>query len=69
MTAQRPDPQDAKIIGYSNVTHEGVTLHFDRPVHVNDAGLNSEDWWLSWEKIGGALLSDWYHVCPPAHKE
>ena len=68
MTAQTPDPQDAKIIGYSNVTHEGVTLHFDRPVHVND-GLNSADWWLSWSKLGGALLASWYHECPPDHDE
>lgn len=45
----------AKITSYSNPTSEGVNLHFDQKVSIN-GGLKSDTWFVSWEKIGNALL-------------
>jgi hypothetical protein len=47
------------IIGYSNPTNEGITLHFNKPFDLN-GGISSEDWWLSWDKIGKAICGDRY---------
>ena len=47
----------AKIIGYSNVTSEGVTLHFDEKVAMNGT-MKVDEWWVSWEKIGKSLIQE-----------
>jgi hypothetical protein len=47
------------ITGYTNPTHEGVTLHFNEPVALHGHAKSTE-WWVSWDKIGQALFPQEY---------
>ena len=46
---------EAKIISYSNVNKEGVTLQFNQKVSIN-GHLKTDEWRVSWDKISNALL-------------
>ena len=49
------------IDGFSNVTKEGLTLHFnERFSPHNDVGFKTDELWVSWDKVGKALCGDKY---------
>ena len=49
------------IDGFSNVTKEGLTLHFnERFSPHNDVGFKTDEWWVSWDKIGEAICGGQY---------
>ena len=49
------------IDGFSNVTKEGLTLHFnERFSPHNDVDFKTDELWVSWDKIGEALCGDKY---------
>lgn len=47
------------IVGYKNVTTQGLILVFNEKVSLNGR-LATNEWWLSWDKIGEALFPDSY---------
>ena len=47
------------IIGYKNITNEGIVLQFNKPFAMNGM-LPSEEWFVSWDKIGKVLCGDQY---------
>lgn len=44
------------IKSFSNVTKEGLTLHLNRPASLKTGNIVSEEFWVSWDKIGGLLF-------------
>ena len=47
------------IIGYSNVTPEGVALHTNIPATLKEGGVKSRVTWVSWDKIGDLLFKNY----------
>jgi len=47
------------ITGFRNPNKEGITLVFNKKFSMN-CGLESKEWWVSWDKIGEALCGDGY---------
>jgi hypothetical protein len=47
------------IDSFGNITREGLTIHFNQKFSEND-GLATDEWWVSWDKIGKALCGDKY---------
>jgi hypothetical protein len=47
---------EAIIIGFSNPTSEGVTIHLNKPSKLKGGNIPSKDFWVSWDKIGRALI-------------
>lgn len=47
------------IINYSNVGKQGILLHFNEKVSLDD-GVASNEIWVSWDKIGRALCGEKY---------
>ena len=47
------------INGYSNITKEGLTIHFNQKFALNGV-LPTDKWYVSWDKIGKALCGDEY---------
>lgn len=47
------------INGFSNITKEGVTIHFNQKFTLN-GNLATDKWWVSWDMIGKALCGDKY---------
>ena len=54
------------INGISNITKEGVVLHFNQKFALNQyavdgrGGLETDEWYVSWDAIGRALCGDAY---------
>ena len=54
------------INGISNITKEGVVLHFNQKFALNQhavdgrGGLEIDEWYVSWDAIGRALCGDAY---------
>ena len=44
----------AKIIAFSNVSSEGLTIIFNKKISLN-GGLSCEEWWISWDKLSDIL--------------
>ena len=55
--------KDVIIIGYSNVTKEGVVLHLNKKAKLKTGHLSSIEFWVSWDKIGEALLEGYTEKC------
>ena len=48
------------ILGYSNLTKEGVCLHLNKPAILKHGGqLATKEFWISWDKIGKSLFEDY----------
>lgn len=47
------------INGFKNVSAEGVTLCFPRKICMRDGGIASQEWWVSWDKIGSSLFPEY----------
>jgi len=45
--------KDIKIIGYSNITNEGLSLQFNKKFKLNphSQGMANDKWWISWDKL------------------
>lgn len=52
--------KDVIITGYSNLTSEGLTLKLNKPVPLGEGRMATDEWWVSWDKIGEALFPDSY---------
>lgn len=49
----------AIIIGFSNVTSEGVTLHLNQKTSLKNSNLKCDEFWVSWDKIGENLFKNY----------
>jgi hypothetical protein len=47
---------DVIITGFNKPTNEGVVLHFNKPVRLKTGNVYSCEVWVSWDKIGEALV-------------
>ena len=47
------------IVGYENITKEGLTIQFNQKYSLNN-NLATDKWWVSWDKIGKLLCGDDY---------
>lgn len=47
---------DIIITNISNVTSEGVTLHFNKKARLKTGNVSNESVWVSWDKIGKAIV-------------
>ena len=47
------------IISTKNLSTEGIILCFNQPVALNN-NLKTDEWWVSWDKIGKALCKGKY---------
>ena len=47
------------IDGLGNITIEGLTIHFNQKFALN-GGLATDEWYVSWDKIGEALCGNDY---------
>lgn len=50
----------------SNVTKEGVTLHTNIPARLKTGNVKGDSMWISWDKIGIALLENYTKKCEVA---
>lgn len=48
--------KDVKIVAYSNVSKQGVLLHLNKKATLKTGCLSSLEFWVSWDKIGEALI-------------
>lgn len=48
------------IDGFSNANKEGVTIHFNERTALHRGGLATNEWRVSWDKIGKALCGKKY---------
>jgi len=54
------------ITGFSNATKEGVTLHTNIPAKLKTGNVKGTSMWVSWDKIGSALLDNYTERCEVA---
>ena len=47
------------INGFGNITTEGLTIHFNQKFPLNGK-LATDNWYVSWDKIGKALCGNAY---------
>ena len=47
---------DVIITGFSKPTSEGVVLHLNKPTRLKFGTLPSNEFWVSWDKIGECLF-------------
>jgi hypothetical protein len=47
------------ITGFSNANNEGVVLHTNIPAKLKTGNVKGTTIWVSWDKIGEALLQDY----------
>ncbi len=50
------------ITGYSNATSEGITIHTNIEAKLKTGNVRGKTMWVSWDKIGEALLSDYVQI-------
>ena len=55
--------KDVIITAYSNVTKEGVVLHLNKKAKLKTGHLLSKEFWVSWDKIGEALIEGYTDKC------
>ena len=55
--------KDVIIIGYSNVTKEGVVLHLNKKAKLKKGNMSCSEFWVSWDKIGEALIEGYTEKC------
>lgn len=46
------------IESFSNVTSEGVTLHLKKKTSLKNGNLESDEFWVSWDKIAESLFKE-----------
>jgi len=46
------------IESFSNVTSEGVTLHLKEKTSLKNGNIQSDEFWVSWDKIGESLFKE-----------
>lgn len=49
----------AIITGFSNAKAEGVTLHLNEKTSLKTGNLKSDNFWVSWDKIGKLLFDNY----------
>jgi len=47
------------IIGHSNTTKEGVTLHLNRLAKLKTGNLYGMKHWVSWDEIGSSIFQNY----------
>lgn len=47
------------IVGYGNVTNEGVTLYLNKAAKLKTGMGYYKEFWVSWDKIGESLFEDY----------
>lgn len=47
------------IIGFSNPTKEGITLHLNNHTTLKGGTMHSKEFYVSWDKIGKALFDSY----------
>ena len=47
------------IIGTSNYSREGITLHLNKPGTLKTGNIKSKKFWISWDKIGENLFDEY----------
>lgn len=53
------DKSDVIILGYSNLTKEGIVLHLNRNAVLKGGKLATKEFWVSWDKIGESLFENY----------
>jgi len=53
--------KEVLISSYSNVTKEGIVLHLTDKAKLKTGNIATDEFWVSWDKIGEALF-DSYHI-------
>ncbi len=48
--------EDVIITSFSNPTSEGVVLHLNKKASLKTGNMVSNEFWVSWDKIGEALI-------------
>ena len=51
--------KDVIVIGVSNFTPEGITLRLNKPARVKGGSMRTQEWWVSWDKIGFSLFENY----------
>jgi len=51
--------EEVIITGFSNANREGVTLHTNIPAKLKTGNVMGTTMWVSWDKIGEALIEDY----------
>ena len=54
---------DVVITGFSNATHEGVVLHLNKKTRLKGGNMSTDEFWVSWDKIGAALFEGYTTSC------
>lgn len=54
------------ITGYSNPTSEGVTIHLNKRAKLKNGHMHCDSWYVSWDKIGSALIEGYTEKCEVA---
>jgi len=54
------------ITGFSNAGKQGVTLHTNIPAKLKTGNVKGTSMWVSWDKIGSALLENYTEKCEVA---
>lgn len=49
----------AIIKSFSNATSEGITLHLNTKTSLKTGNIKSDEFWVSWDKIGDLLFKDY----------
>ena len=47
------------IKSFSNVTSEGITLHLNTKTSLKTGNIKSDEFWVSWDKIGNLLFKEY----------
>jgi hypothetical protein len=55
--------KDVIITAYSNASKEGVVLHLNKKAKLKTGHLSSNEFWVSWDKIGEALIEGYTEKC------
>lgn len=50
------------IVGYSNLTNEGLVLHLNRAAKLKTGNVATKEFWISWDKIGEMLFNDYCNI-------
>ena len=51
--------KDILIIGYSNITKQGLTVHLNKRTRLKGLNIINDNFWVSWDKIGKALFENY----------
>jgi hypothetical protein len=55
--------RDVIITKYSNITNKGLVIHLNKKAKLKTGNLYSNEFWVSWDKIGEALIENYTDKC------